>query len=64
MSIPLQTPVPTSESEIVLVAAVLIWLLAVLYIARRFAHKSRFLGEVLTFVVFVAGVLVLLYLLY
>ena len=64
MSTILQTPVPTSESEIVLVAAVLIWLLAVWMITRRFAHKLKFLGEVSQFLLFVAGVLILLFLFY
>ena len=62
MQVPLQTPLHGSESEALLVASVLVWLI-ICYVLANFSNKLG-VGEFLSFIVFVMGVLVLLFLLY
>ena len=59
----LQTPVPASDSEMLVVGAALIWFFVMLFLARRIDRLSKHCGEVVSFLAFVLGLLLLVVLL-
>lgn len=60
----LQTPVPASGSEILVAVAGLIWFIAMFLIARRFVRKWKHFGDIVSFLVYVVGLLFLVILLF
>lgn len=59
----LQTPISTSGSEMFATVAVLIWFLAMFLIACRFVRKWKHFGDIVSFLVYVLGLLFLVILL-
>lgn len=54
-----QTPIPALESEAILAVAVLIWIIAAFLFARRFSRIWHHVGEIISFLVFFAGLLLI-----
>jgi len=55
----LQTPIPTSNSELLAGVAVLFWFIAVMLLGRSFRKIWRHFGDIFSFLVYVLGLIVL-----
>jgi len=61
---PLQSAIPALESEMLLIIAAIVWFLVMFTISRRMDKKKKRHSEAISFLVFVAGLLVILSLLH
>jgi len=60
----LQTPVPSSGSEMFAAVAVLIWFVAMFLLGYRFHKKWKHFGDIASFLVYVVGLVFLVFLLF
>ncbi|HUO41367.1 MAG TPA: hypothetical protein VMU35_00200 [Methylomirabilota bacterium] len=63
MASPLQSAIPALESEMLLIVVTIVWFLVMFTVSRRMDKTKRGHSEAISFFVFVAGMLVLLFLL-
>jgi hypothetical protein len=54
-----QTPIPAAGSEIWIGIAILLWTGAVVLLSRRFSKMWRYFGEIVSFLVYVLGLVLL-----
>ena len=54
-----QTPIPTAGSEMSAAIAVLFWVLVVLVLSRRFNRIWRYFGDIISFLVYFVGLLLI-----
>jgi hypothetical protein len=60
----LQTPVPASGSEMLAGVAALIWFVTMFLVAHRFVRRWKHFGDIVSFLVYVIGLLCLVILLF
>ncbi len=54
-----QTPIPTAGSEMTIAIAILIWILLVVLISRRFRRIWGYFGDIISFLVYFLGIVLL-----